>query len=206
MTDNPNDEFVPDDEAGGDGPEAPLVPDDASELLDTDSPVDAPVEGSAEERRGAPAASVEGAGGREGELEAQLAERTADLQRLHAEYVNYKRRVDRDRDVARHKGVEQVVNDLLPVLDAIDAARQHGEFEGGFRLVVEALEKVTGKYGLVAYGEVGEEFDPHVHEALMHVPLAGDHDTTVVSTVIQKGIRLGERIVRPARVGVAEPN
>ena len=200
MTDNPRDEFVPDGEAADDGGEAPLIPDDASELLDVDSPVEAPIEGSAEERTAAPAAS-----GREGDLEAALAERTADLQRLHAEYVNYKKRVDRDRDVARQKGVEQVVNDLLPVLDAIDAARQHEEFEGGFRLVVDALEKVTGKYGLVAFGEVGEEFDPNVHEALMHMPLEGDHTTTVVSAVIQKGIRLGDRIVRPARVCVADP-
>jgi len=200
VTQNP-DEFVPDGEAANDGPEEPIIPDDASELLDVDSPVEAPVEGSAEERQAKPAAS-----GGDSDLEAQLAERTADLQRLHAEYVNYKRRVDRDRDLARQKGVEQVVNDLLPVLDSIEAARQHGEFEGGFRLVVDALEKVTGKYGLVAYGEVGEPFDPHVHEALMQLPLEGDHDTTVVSAVIQKGIRLGERIVRPARVGVADPN
>ena len=142
---------------------------------------------------------------REAQLEQLISERTADLQRLQAEYINYKKRVDRDRDVARQKGVEQVVNDLLPVLDAIDAARQHEEFEGGFRLVVDALEKVTGKYGLVAFGEVGEEFDPNVHEALMHMPLEGDHTTTVVSAVIQKGIRLGDRIVRPARVGVADP-
>ena len=200
MTQNP-DEFVPDGEAGGDGPEAPIIPDDASQLIDMDSPVDAPIEGSADERTAAPAAS-----GVEGDLAAALAERTADLQRLHAEYVNYKKRVDRDRDVSRQKGVEQVVNDLLPVLDAIDAARQHGEFEGGFRLVVDALEKVTGKYGLVAYGEVGEEFDPHIHEALMQVPLEGDHQSTVVSAVVQKGIRLGERVIRPARVGVADPN
>ncbi len=200
MTQNP-DEFVPDGEAGGDGPEAPIIPDDASQLIDMDSPVDAPIEGSADERTAAPAAS-----GVEGDLAAALAERTADLQRLHAEYVNYKKRVDRDRDVARQKGVEQVVNDLLPVLDAIDAARQHEEFEGGFRLVVDALEKVTGKYGLVAYGEVGEEFDPHIHEALMQVPLEGDHQSTVVSAVVQKGIRLGERVIRPARVGVADPN
>lgn len=200
MTDHPNDEFVPEGEAAGDGPETPLVPDDASALIDVDSPVDAPVEGTAAERQ-----NPSGPRGREAELEAQVAERTADLQRLQAEYVNYKRRVDRDRDVARSKGVEQVVNDLLPVLDAIEAARQHGEFEGGFRLVVEALEKVTGKYGLVAYGEVGEEFDPMVHEALMHMPLEGDHTTTVVSAVLQKGIRLGDRVIRPARVGVADP-
>ena len=201
MTQNPNDEFVPDGEAGGDGPEEPIIPDDASQLIDIDSPVDAPVEGTAEERLAEPAASA-----REEDLEAALAERTADLQRLHAEYVNYKKRVDRDRDVARLKGVESVVNDLLPVVDAIEAARQHDQVDGGFKLVVEALQKVFGKHGLVVYGEVGEEFDPHLHEALMQVPLEGDHTTTVISAVMQKGIQMGDRIVRPARVGVADPN
>nr|WP_282004942.1 nucleotide exchange factor GrpE [Propioniciclava sinopodophylli] len=163
--------------------------------------MDAPVEGTAEERLAEPAASA-----REEDLEAALAERTADLQRLHAEYVNYKKRVDRDRDVARLKGVESVVNDLLPVVDAIEAARQHDQVDGGFKLVVEALQKVFGKHGLVVYGEVGEEFDPHLHEALMQVPLEGDHTTTVISAVMQKGIQMGDRIVRPARVGVADPN
>ena len=201
MTQNPNDEFVPDGQAGGDGPEEPIIPDDASQLIDIDSPVDAPVEGTAEERLAEPAASA-----REEDLEAALAERTADLQRLHAEYVNYKKRVDRDRDVARLKGVESVVNDLLPVVDAIEAARQHDQVEGGFALVVDALGKVFSKHGLVVFGEVGEEFDPHLHEALMQVPMEGDHSTTVISAVMQKGIKLGERIVRPARVGVAEPN
>lgn len=201
MTQNPNDEFVPDGQARGDGPEEPIIPDDASQLIDIDSPVDAPVEGTAEERSAEPAASA-----REEDLEAALAERTADLQRLHAEYVNYKKRVDRDRDVARLKGVESVVNDLLPVVDAIEAARQHDQVDGGFKLVVEALQKVFGKHGLVVYGEVGEEFDPHLHEALMQVPLEGDHTTTVISAVMQKGIQMGDRIVRPARVGVADPN
>ena len=201
MTQNPNDEFVPDGEAGGDGPEEPIIPDDASQLIDIDSPVDAPVEGTAEERSAEPAASA-----REEDLEAALAERTADLQRLYAEYVNYKKRVDRDRDVARLKGVESVVNDLLPVVDAIEAARQHDQVDGGFKLVVEALQQVFGKHGLVVYGEVGEEFDPHLHEALMQVPLEGDHTTTVISAVMQKGIQMGDRIVRPARVGVADPN
>ena len=193
-----HDEFVPDGEAGGDGPEAPIVPDDASGLTDVDAPVQAPTERSADER-GAQASRLQ-------ELESQLSERTDDLQRLHAEYVNYKKRVDRDRDLARQRGVEQDVNDLLPVLDSIEAARQHEAVEGGFKLVVEALEKVAGKYGLVAYGQIGDEFDPHIHEALMQVPMAGDHASTVISAVMQKGIRLGDRVVRPARVGVAEPN
>ena len=72
--------------------------------------------------------------------------------------------------------------------------------------MVEALQQVFGKHGLVVYGEVGEEFDPHLHEALMQVPLEGDHTTTVISAVMQKGIQMGDRIVRPARVGVADPN
>lgn len=194
------DEFVPDGEAGGDGAEAPLVPDDASALLDVDSPVEAPIEPSAE-ARGA-------ASGQPSDWEVVAQERTADLQRLQAEYVNYKRRVDRDRDLARAKGVEAVVTDLLPVLDAIEAAKLHEELDGGFRLVTEALEKVATKYGLVLYGEVGEAFDPHLHEALMHMPLpegVAATDETVISAVLQRGVRLGERIVRPARVGVADP-
>ena len=188
MTDNPTEDFdaQPANEPGAEG--AFEVPDDASSLTEEGAPVE-------------PAA-----GQASGDLAAQLSERTADLQRLHAEYVNYKRRVDRDRDVARQRGVEQVVNDLLPVLDAIAAAKQHDELAGGFKLVVEALEKVTGKYGLVAYGEVGEVFDPTVHEALMAMPMEGDHTEQVISAVIQKGIRIGDRIVRPARVGVADPN
>lgn len=199
MTDKPFDEYVPDGEAGGDGAEAPLVPDDAAELLDLESPVEAPVEQSADER----AAAASGAPGTDWRRVAD--ERTVDLQRLQAEYVNYKRRVDRDRDLARQRGIEAVVSDLLPVLDAIEAARQHDEVGTGFGLVIDQLEKVAAKYGLVLYGEVGDEFDPHVHEALLHMPLAGDHQVTVVSAVMQKGVRMGERVVRPARVGVADP-
>lgn len=194
MTDNPTEDFDAQARPAGDpGDEGAFeVPDDASSLTEEGAPVE-------------PAAG-EGPASTGDDLAAQLSERTADLQRLHAEYVNYKRRVDRDRDVARQRGVEQVVNDLLPVLDAIAAAKQHDELDGGFKLVVEALERVTGKYGLVAYGEVGEVFDPTIHEALMAMPMEGDHAEQVVSAVIQKGIRIGDRVVRPARVGVADPN
>ncbi|WP_415105446.1 nucleotide exchange factor GrpE [Propioniciclava sp.] len=196
MTENPTGEnFDAPDQSAGDAEETTFeVPDDLSSLTEEGAPVE-PAAGQA-----APPASADG------DLRAQLDERTADLQRLHAEYVNYKRRVDRDRDVARQRGVEQVVNDLLPVLDAIEMAKQHEGLDGGFKLVVDALEKVTGKYGLVAYGEVGEVFDPTVHEALMAMPMEGDHTEQVVAAVMQKGIKLGERIVRPARVGVADPN
>ncbi len=140
------------------------------------------------------------------ELEEMVTERTLDLQRLQAEYLNYKRRVDRDRAVARQTGVEVVIEDLLPVLDSIDAARQHGELDGGFKLVADELERVATKHGVELFGQVGDEFDPTMHEALMQMPLAdGPVETPTVSAVMQSGARIGDRIVRPARVGVAQP-
>lgn len=148
--------------------------------------------------------SAEGLDPLGGAAAALAEERLADLQRLQAEYANYKKRVDRDRALSRQGGVEAVVLDLLPVLDSIEAAREHDELTGGFKLVAEELERLTGKYGLAVYGEVGDVFDPNVHEALMHVPLPGVEVTTV-SAVMQKGVRLNDRVLRPARVGVAEP-
>ena len=97
----------------------------------------------------------------------ELAERTADLQRLQAEYVNYKRRVDRDRDVARKVAIENVVKDLLPVLDDLRSAREHDELTGAFKAVGEEVERITSRYGLEAFGEKGDPFDPHIHEALL---------------------------------------
>ncbi|WP_342780578.1 nucleotide exchange factor GrpE [Tessaracoccus rhinocerotis] len=138
--------------------------------------------------------------------EAVAAERTEDLQRITAEYVNYKRRVDRDRNLARQAGVEAVVTDLMPVLDSIALARTHDDLAGGFKLVADELEKVTGKYGLVAFGEVGEEFDPNRHDALMEIPIEGGVTVTTVSQVMQQGYAIGERVIRPARVGVANPS
>lgn len=142
------------------------------------------------------------------ELEELAAERTADLQRLQAEYANYKKRVDRDRGLARTAGIESVVLDLLPVLDSIEAAREHEELVGGFKLVADELEKVSAKYGLEVFGEIGEPFDPQIHDALMHMPYTGEDEITetVISAVMQKGVRLNERVLRPARVAVADPS
>lgn len=137
--------------------------------------------------------------------EALAAERTADLQRLQAEYVNYKRRVDRDRALSRQAGVEAVVMDLMPVLDSITLAKSHNDLDGGFKLVADDLAKVAAKYGLVAFGEVGDVFDPTLHDALMTVPIEGGVDVTTVSQVMQQGYALGDRVIRPARVGVANP-
>ncbi len=140
------------------------------------------------------------------QLQELVAERTGDLQRLHAEYANYKKRVDRDRALSRAAGIEAVVLDLLPVLDSIEAAREHSELVGGFKLVAEELEKVSAKYGLAVFGEVGDPFDPQIHEALMQMPMAGELDGPTVSAVMQRGVKLNDRVIRPARVGVAEPD
>ena len=139
------------------------------------------------------------------EMQELVDERTEDLQRLHAEYSNYKKRVDRDRAVARQGGVEVVILDLLPVLDSVEAAREHAELVGGFKLVADELEKIISKYGLETFGEVGDEFDPQIHEALMQLPLEVEISVPTISAVMQRGVKLHERVLRPARVGVANP-
>ena len=138
------------------------------------------------------------------ELEAKLAERTSDLQRLQAEYVNYKRRVDRDRDLARKVTIEGVLKDFLSVLDDVRSAREHEELSGGFKAVAEEIERVTSKYGLETFGEAGDPFNPHIHEALLHAHAEGIEGPTCVE-ILQPGYRIGNRILRPARVAVAEP-
>ena len=145
---------------------------------------------------------------------ALAAERLADLQRLQAEYVNYKRRVDRDRALVQERAVRDVLESVLPVLDDIQAARDHGDLvEGPFAAIADKLEATLGKYGLQRFGAKGEEFDPMQHEALMHAPwppgdaeLPADATATTVVTVLQPGYRAGEQVLRPARVAVADPD
>jgi len=136
------------------------------------------------------------------------AERLRDLQRLQAEYVNYRRRVERDRDVARETAVSGVLEQLLPVLDDVHLARQHGDLEGTpFAAIADKLEAVLGRFGLARFGENGEPFDPTVHEALMHTQAElpeGAEGPTVVQ-VLQPGYRAGDRVLRAARVAVADP-
>ena len=139
------------------------------------------------------------------ELKAALAERTSDLQRLQAEYVNYKRRVDRDRDLSRKVTIEGVLKDFLSVLDDVRSAREHDELNGGFKAVAEEIERVTSKYGLESFGEAGDPFNPHIHEALLHAHAEGIEGPTCVE-ILQPGYRIGDRILRPARVAVAEPD
>jgi len=135
---------------------------------------------------------------------AMLAERTIDLQRLQAEYANYRKRVERDRQAVREQALANVLTGLLPVLDDIGRAREHGELTGGFKSVGESLEGIAAKLGLTTYGESGDPFDPTLHEALMHSYSADVTEPTCVQ-ILQPGYKVGERIIRPARVAVAEP-
>jgi molecular chaperone GrpE len=134
----------------------------------------------------------------------KVAELTEDLQRVQAEFANYRRRVERDRQAVGEAALASVMIGLLPVLDDLDRARAHGEVEGGFALVADGLEATLTKLGLSRFGDAGEPFDPTVHEALTHGHSA-DVTEPVCSEIYQPGYRVGERILRPARVAVLEP-
>jgi len=124
---------------------------------------------------------------------------------VSAEYANYRKRVDRDRLAVREQALANVLGTLLPVLDDIGRAREHGELVGGFEKVAQSLESIVTKLGLVAFGTEGEPFDPNVHEAVSLTQSTGVTEPTCVN-ILQPGYKVGERIIRPARVIVAEPD
>ena len=136
-------------------------------------------------------------------VDAKVVELTDDLRRVHAEYANYRKRVDRDREAARDVTVGGVLADLLPVLDDIDRAREHGELEGAFKAVGETLEAICARLGLEVYGLADEPFDPAIHEALTSETRDG-LDGPIVASVYQRGYRHAGRVLRPARVAVAD--
>jgi molecular chaperone GrpE len=138
-------------------------------------------------------------------LEEQLAERTADLQRLQAEYVNYRKRVERDRAAARGQGEIAVLRSLLTVLDDIGRAEEHGELEGGFKAVADALQQALKSHRLEVFGAKGDVFDPRLHEALFHAGESADVETTTVDSVVRTGYRVGDEVIRHAQVGVVDP-
>ena len=158
---------------------------------------------------GAGAPASDGAQGADGDplarAEQALAERTADLQRLQAEYVNYKRRVDRDRDLLKENATYAALAPIVEVLDTIDRAREHEPLEGGFKAVAEQLERVVAGVGLVKFGAVGDPFDPTVHEALSHMGADADVEVTTVKVVAKAGYKIGDRVVRAAQVLVVDP-
>ena len=129
---------------------------------------------------------------------------TADLQRLQAEYANYRKRVERDRAVAHELAIGSVLTELLATLDDIDRAADHNELTGGFKAVADQLAAITNRFGLEKYGTEGEAFDPQIHEALLH-DTSADVTVSTASKILQPGYKYKERILRPARVAVTDP-
>jgi molecular chaperone GrpE len=138
-------------------------------------------------------------------LSTQLTERTADLQRVQAEYLNYKRRVDRDRELVKQNATYAALAPITEVLDTIDRAREHGEVHGGFQAVADQLERIVAGVGLVKFGAVGDPFDPTVHEALSHIGEDPDVTVTTCKVIAKAGYRIGDRVVRAAQVLVVDP-
>lgn len=145
---------------------------------------------------GAPAAESAGQG------EGKVAELTADLQRVQADFANYRKRALRDQQAAADRAKAAVVNQLLGVLDDLDRARKHGDLESGpLKAVADKLESALTGLGLSAFGEEGEDFDPVLHEAVQH---EGDGSRPVIGTVMRQGYKLGDQVLRHALVGVVD--
>ncbi|MFD0819692.1 nucleotide exchange factor GrpE, partial [Micromonospora zhanjiangensis] len=172
--------------AGGSGGDGPVV----------DAPAE-PVDVPAPERPAGLGAELQA-------LRSELDERTRDLQRVTAEYANYRKRVDRDRGLVAEQNTGTVLSGLLPILDDLDRAREHGDLVGPFGAVAEHLTAVVGKLGLTAFGEKGDPFDPTRHEAVAHLTSADVTEPTCVD-VMRRGYLLGERLLRAALVAVADP-
>jgi molecular chaperone GrpE len=134
----------------------------------------------------------------------EVAVLTSDLQRIQAEYANYRKRVDRDRITANEITTAVVLSEMLPVLDDISRASEHGELTGGFKAVADQLLAITTKLGLSQFADVDVPFDPNIHEALMH-STSPDVKETLVTQVLQPGFKFKERVIRPARVAVTDP-
>jgi molecular chaperone GrpE len=139
-----------------------------------------------------------------GEVAAQLAERTEDLQRVTAEYANYRRRVDRDRSLAADQAAERFALQLFPIVDDIERARDHGDLTGAFKVVADRIVGLLEGLGVEAYGVAGDPFDPSLHEAVMH-DTSAEVSVPTASTVLRQGFRRGERVLRTAMVAVTDP-
>jgi molecular chaperone GrpE len=136
-------------------------------------------------------------------LRTDLEERTEDLKRVSAEYANYRRRVERDREATVAGAKAQIAGDLLTVLDDVERASTHGDLTGPFKVVADRLTETLTRAGLTGFGEVGDVFDPAVHEAVAHGTSA-EVDGPTVTTVMRRGYRFGEKVLRPAMVEVTD--
>jgi molecular chaperone GrpE len=149
-----------------------------------------------------PAPQVDAGDG--GDLTQQLAERTEDLQRVTAEYANYRRRVDRDRTLVVDQAAERFAAQLFPIVDDIQRARDHGDLTGAFKVVADRVLGLLDGLGVEAFGVAGDAFDPSLHEAVMH-DTSADVGVPTASTVLRQGFRRGDRVLRTAMVAVTEP-
>jgi molecular chaperone GrpE len=161
--------------------------------------------GSTTEDEAAAGGAAEGAAAETDSLRAELDERTRDLKRVVAEYANYRRRVERDRSLAAEQATGALLAALLPVLDDLDRAREHGDLVGPFAAVADQLVSILTKAGLTPYGEAGDPFDPMHHEAVAH-SLSPEVTEPTCVMVMRRGYRHGERMLRPAMVAVADPD
>ena len=139
------------------------------------------------------------------DLEATVAELTDDLQRLQAEFVNYKRRVERDRELIKQNATYAALVPIIDVLDAIDRAREHGALDEGFQAVADQLERAVSSVGLAKFGAPGDAFDPTIHDALSHIGEDPEVEVTTCKVVAKAGYRIGDRVVRAAQVLVVDP-
>ena len=150
----------------------------------------------------APSGPAPGASAPAGESADKIAELTGDLQRVQADFANYRKRALRDQEAAAERAKATVVSQLLPVIDDLDRARNHGDLEAGpLKSVADKLAGALSALGLVEFGAEGEEFDPSLHEAVQH---EGDGSNPVIGIVMRKGYKLGEFVLRPAMVGVVD--
>ena len=140
----------------------------------------------------------------DGDLAGQLAERTEDLQRVTAEYANYRRRVDRDRSLVVDQAAERFALQLFPIVDDIERARDHGDLTGAFKVVADRVLGLLDGLGVTAFGVAGDPFDPSLHEAVIH-DTSSEVSVPTATTVLRQGFRRGDRVLRTAMVAVTEP-
>ena len=134
----------------------------------------------------------------------EVATLTADLQRLQAEYANYRKRVDRDRQLTSELAFAAVLSELLPVLDDLERAGEHGELTGGFKAVADRINSIVEKLGLTRFSDAPVAFNPEIHEALTH-ETSTEVTQPTATKILQPGYKFKERVIRAARVAVTEP-
>ena len=168
-----------------------------------------PAEGGEPETAPAPAEAADAVPSEQADdgsdVQVKIDELTGDLQRLQAEYVNYKRRVERDRELVRQNATYAALTPIIEVLDTIDRAREHAPLEDGFKAVADQLERVVARLGLAKFGAVGDAFDPTIHEALSHIGEDPEVEVTTCKVIAKAGYRIGDRVVRAAQVLVVDP-